>query len=110
MLFRSSYGWSVIQALLSRSDRRLAPVIAAARGSHESLGGWKQAYRQALNAGSAAGTEAAVSALRDTAPPPPPWEEVIHASWSPDQALPWGHLQGALPTTTLARHQREALT
>ena len=24
-----SYGWSVIQALLSRSDRRLAPVIAA---------------------------------------------------------------------------------
>jgi radical SAM superfamily enzyme YgiQ (UPF0313 family) len=25
-----SYGWSVIQALLSRSDRRLAPVIAAA--------------------------------------------------------------------------------
>lgn len=33
-----SYGWSVIQALLSRSDRRLAPVIAAARGKHESLG------------------------------------------------------------------------
>ena len=33
-----SYGWSVIQALLSRSDRRLAPVIAAVRGSQESLG------------------------------------------------------------------------
>ena len=43
-----SYGWSVIQALLSRSDRRLAPVIAAVRGSQESLGGWKKAYRAAL--------------------------------------------------------------
>jgi radical SAM superfamily enzyme YgiQ (UPF0313 family) len=34
-----SYGWSLIQALLSRGDRRLAPVIAAVRGSQESLGG-----------------------------------------------------------------------
>ena len=33
-----SYGWSVIQALLSRSDRRLAPVIAAARGTMNRLG------------------------------------------------------------------------
>ena len=41
-----SYGWSVIQALISRSDRRLAPVIAAARGQLSSLGGWKRAYRE----------------------------------------------------------------
>ena len=42
-----SYGWSVIQALISRSDRRLASVIVAVRGSQESLGGWKKAYRSA---------------------------------------------------------------
>jgi radical SAM superfamily enzyme YgiQ (UPF0313 family) len=94
-----SYGWSVIQALLSRSDRRLAPVIAAARGRHESLGGWKQAYR-AVREGDASGPE----------PLPPPWEEVIHATWSPERVLPWQHLEGPLPVGTLVRHQAEALS
>jgi radical SAM superfamily enzyme YgiQ (UPF0313 family) len=92
-----SYGWSVIQALLSRSDRRLAPVIAAARGRHESLGGWKQAYR------------AAVEASPTPAEAPPAWEDVIHASWSPERVLPWQHLEGPLPISTLAKHQAEAL-
>jgi radical SAM superfamily enzyme YgiQ (UPF0313 family) len=92
-----SYGWSVIQALLSRSDRRLAPVIAAARGRHESLGGWKQAYRAAGEAGSS------------SADTPPPWEEVIHASWKPDRALPWQHLEGPLPISTLQQHAAQAL-
>jgi radical SAM superfamily enzyme YgiQ (UPF0313 family) len=93
-----SYGWSVIQALLSRSDRRLAPVIAAARGHHESLGGWKQAYR-AVQERSDSGSE----------PLPPAWEEVIHASWAPDRVLPWGHLEGPLPETTLLQHAANAL-
>ncbi|MDA0258669.1 MAG: radical SAM protein, partial [Cyanobacteria bacterium] len=43
-----SYGWSVIQALLSRSDRRLAPVIAAVGEGRNSMGGWKKTYRSAL--------------------------------------------------------------
>ena len=85
-----SYGWSVIQALLSRSDRRLAPVIAAVRGRHEKLGGWKQAYREA-----------------DT--PLPPWEEVIHGAWDADRVLPWEHLKGPLPKATLRKHHDEAL-
>jgi radical SAM superfamily enzyme YgiQ (UPF0313 family) len=92
-----SYGWSVIQALLSRSDRRLAPVIAAARGRHDSLGGWKQAYRGVREQTSGPET-------------PPPWEEVIHASWSPGRVLPWEHLEGPLPKATLAQHQAGALT
>jgi len=92
-----SYGWSVIQALLSRSDRRLAPVIAAARGRHESLGGWKQAYR------------AAVETSPTPAEAPPAWDDVIHSSWSPERVLPWAHLEGPLPTATLAKHRSEAL-
>jgi radical SAM superfamily enzyme YgiQ (UPF0313 family) len=92
-----SYGWSVIQALLSRSDRRLAAVIAAARGRHESLGGWKQAYRTVME-DSRSATEA-----------PPPWEEVIHTTWSTERVLPWAHLEGPLPTATLAKHHNEAL-
>lgn len=91
-----SYGWSVIQALLSRSDRRLAPVIAAARGKHESLGGWKQAYR-------------AVREQTTGPESPPAWEEVIHATWNSERVLPWTHLEGPLPPATLERHRAEAL-
>jgi radical SAM superfamily enzyme YgiQ (UPF0313 family) len=102
-----SYGWSVIQALLSRSDRRLAPVIAAARGNHSSLGGWKQAYRAVLNGEGPAASDQ-VSRMWD-GQPPPPWEEVIHASWTADRVLPWSHLNGPLPSQTLAQHRSEAL-
>ena len=93
-----SYGQSLIQALLSRSDRRLAPVIVAVRGHHEQLGGWKTAYRAVM-----AHASTAAAAL-------PPWEEVVHARWGPERVLPWGHLEGPLPTATLARHRDEALT
>jgi radical SAM superfamily enzyme YgiQ (UPF0313 family) len=100
-----SYGWSVIQALLSRSDRRLAPVIAAVRGSQESLGGWKQAYK-AVRAG-----ESLPRGGRElfTLPPPPAWQEVVHEGWSSQRRLPWQHLQGPLPLSTLQRHRAEAL-
>jgi radical SAM superfamily enzyme YgiQ (UPF0313 family) len=91
-----SYGWSVIQALLSRSDRRLAPVIAAARGKHESLGGWKQAYR-------------AVRQQTSGPESPPAWEDVIHATWNSERVLPWAHLEGPLSPGTLERHRAEAL-
>jgi radical SAM superfamily enzyme YgiQ (UPF0313 family) len=100
-----SYGWSVIQALISRGDRRLAPVIAAVRGSQESLGGWKRAYRAVRDGEAGDLGEGAPADL----PPPPPWEEVIHATWQEDRPLPWDHLAGPLPRDTLARHRREAL-
>ncbi|MFM7085415.1 MAG: B12-binding domain-containing radical SAM protein [Cyanobium sp.] len=100
-----SYGWSVIQALFSRSDRRLAAVIAAVRGSQDSLGGWKQAYRQA----SAGELTAAPQAASSSPLPPPPWQEVVHAVWPEERLLPWHHLQGPLSRDTLARHRTEAL-
>ncbi|WP_250395734.1 radical SAM protein [Synechococcus sp. MU1655] len=100
-----SYGWSVIQALLSRSDRRLAPVIAAVRGSQETLGGWKKAYRAAradeLPPASSAGV---------LLPRPPAWEEVVHHTWGDHHILPWCHLDGPLPSNTLLKHQRQALS
>ena len=99
-----SYGWSVIQALLSRSDRRLAPVIAAARGDHASLGGWKKAYRAVVE-GDTGGTPAGVSPL----PVPPPWQEVVHGEWSCDRVLPWEHLDGPLSKATLVGHRQQAL-
>jgi hypothetical protein len=97
----------VIQALRSRSDRRLAPVIAAARGQHDSLGGWKRAYKAVLR-GEGPAVGAVVSRMWDSQPPPP-WDAVVHQSWSVDQVLPWQHLHGPLPAQTLARHFSDAL-
>ena len=80
-----SYGWSVIQALFSRSDRRLAPVIAAVGSQNNSLGGWKKAYREHANT-------------------LPPWQELIHNTWSTSVVLPWDHLDGPLTKATLVGH------
>ena len=94
-----SHGWSVIQTLLSRGDRRLAPVLAAVRGEPDRLGAWKRAYR-------------AVLAGEVEAPPlplPPPWPELVEATWSPERVLPWEHLASGLPKDTLWRHHQEAL-
>lgn len=92
-----SYGWSVIQALLSRSDRRLAAVIAAVRGRHGSQGGWKTAYRSVCEQ------------PEGSLPPLPPWQDTIHGHWDTERVLPWEHLEGPLPKATLARHRQEAL-
>jgi len=98
-----SYGWSVIQALLSRSDRRLAPVIAAARGAHTSLGGWKKAYRAVQS-----GDSDTIAATPDGLPPPPAWDRVVHERWEADTVLPWQHLKGPLEVETLWRHRNGA--
>jgi radical SAM superfamily enzyme YgiQ (UPF0313 family) len=99
-----SYGWSQVQALLSRGDRRLAPVIAAVRDRRGSLGGWKQAHRAVREDTSGEFSAAAPPDL----PPPPPWQEVVHQRWPAEMVLPWGHLQGPLPAATLLRHGSSA--
>ncbi|MDC3048957.1 B12-binding domain-containing radical SAM protein, partial [Synechococcus sp. AH-736-A19] len=97
-----SYGWSVIQALLSRSDRRLAPVIAAVGEGRESMGGWKKTYRAALNG------ELEPMPGPDL-PPPPPWSTVIHEPWDASRTLPWTHLRGPLAPAMLRDHHDQAL-
>ncbi len=99
-----SYGWSVIQALLSRSDRRLAPVIANVRGSHNSLGGWKAAYNAARK-GELLNTNTQSISLTML----PSWEEIIHNSWSSSRVLPWHHIEGAIKLNQLIQHQKQAL-
>jgi radical SAM superfamily enzyme YgiQ (UPF0313 family) len=92
-----SYGWSVIQALFSRSDRRLAPVIAAVGSQNNSLGGWKKAYREHL----------ANNASVET---PPAWEEVIHQNWNVNRKMPWFHISATVPENILINHLEKALS
>ena len=85
-------------------DVALREAIAAARGDHSSLGGWKKAYRAVVE-GDTGGIPAGVSPL----PVPPPWQEVVHGEWSRDRVLPWEHLEGPLPKATLVGHRQQAL-
>lgn len=80
-----SYNWSVIQALVSRGDRRLSRLLELTRHYGDSLGSYRRAFKE----------------LRGQLPP---LEFYVHDDWAPDQVLPWQHLRGPLPTTTLLKH------
>jgi len=84
-----SYNWSVVQALLSRGDRRLSQLLELAREYGESVGSYKRAFK----------------ALRGRIPP---LEFYVHQHWPRDRVLPWQHLQGPLPPQTLHQHYEAA--
>ena len=80
-----SYNWSVIQALLSRGDRRLSQLLELTRHYGDSLGSYRRAFKQ----------------LRGQLPN---LDFYVHTNWSTEQVLPWSHLQGPLPQATLVKH------
>lgn len=80
-----SYSWSVIQALISRGDRRLSHLLELTRQYGDSLGSYRRAFKE----------------LRGQLPE---LEFYVHSDWATDQVLPWSHLQGALPQATLVKH------
>ncbi|GAA6616279.1 B12-binding domain-containing radical SAM protein [Scytonema sp. NUACC26] len=84
-----SYNWSIIQTLLSRGDRRLSDLLELTRTFGDSLGSYKRAFKQ----------------LKGKIPD---LDFYVHANWSTEQVLPWNHLQGPLPQSTLLKHLEEA--
>lgn len=85
-----SYNWSVIQALISRGDRRLSHFLERVRHYGDTLGSYRRAFKE----------------LKGTLPP---LDYYVHADWSVDQVLPWDHLHGPLPKATLIKHWQQAL-
>ena len=85
-----SYNWSVIQALISRGDRRLSYLLERVRHYGDSLGSYRRAFKE----------------FRGQLPD---LEFYVHANWATDQVLPWQHLQGPLPPATLIKHLESAL-
>lgn len=85
-----SYNWSVIQALISRGDRRLSHLLELVRHYGDSLGSYRRAFKE----------------LRGTLPE---LEFYVHTQWSIEQPLPWDHLQGPLPKSTLIKHRSSAM-
>ncbi|MFH7024294.1 MAG: B12-binding domain-containing radical SAM protein [Heteroscytonema crispum UTEX LB 1556] len=84
-----SYNWSIIQALLSRGDRRLFQLLELTRDFGDSLGSYKRAFKQ----------------LKGQIPD---LDFYVHADWSTEQVLPWNHLLGPLPQSTLIKHLADA--
>ena len=95
-----SYNWSLIQALISRSDRRLAVVIATLSRSHNTIGEWKKAYKAIEeNNKTSKGNERL-----------PPWDEVIHKEWNTKRTLPWTHIDAPLSNQQLINHREKSLS
>jgi radical SAM superfamily enzyme YgiQ (UPF0313 family) len=80
-----SYNWSVIQALISRGDRRLSQLLELTRHYGDSLGSYRRAFKQ----------------LRGQIPE---LDFYVYSNWSRDRVLPWSHLQAALSPATLLKH------
>jgi radical SAM superfamily enzyme YgiQ (UPF0313 family) len=86
-----SYKQSVIQALISRGDRRLSRVLEQVRHyDSSSLGSYRRAFKE----------------LRGTLPT---LDFYVHQNWSLDQILPWDHLSSSLPKATLVKHLETSL-
>lgn len=86
-----SYKWSVIQALISRGDRRLSRLLELVRTYGDSKGSYKRAFKE----------------LRSELPE---LDFYVYENWNLDQILPWNHLQGPLPLNTLKKHFQDAIT
>ncbi len=85
-----SYNWSVIQALISRGDRRLSQLLELTREYGDSVGSYKRAFKQ----------------LKGKIPD---LNYYVHSNWNTAQILPWEHLKTALPKQTLIKHLEQSL-
>ncbi|MBD2185310.1 B12-binding domain-containing radical SAM protein [Aerosakkonema funiforme] len=80
-----SYKDSLIQALLSRGDRRLSHLLELTRHYGDSLGSYRRAFKELKGK-------------------QPDMDYYVGANWSIEKVLPWTHLQGPLPQATLQKH------
>ena len=86
-----SYNWSIIQALISRGDRRLSYLLELTRKYGDSLGSYKRAFKE----------------LKGKLPE---LDFSVHQDWKTKQILPWSHIKGPLPQETLIKHLNEAIS
>ncbi|HEY9871073.1 MAG TPA: radical SAM protein [Candidatus Obscuribacterales bacterium] len=85
-----SHNWSDIQALLSRGDRRLTPLLASVAQGDANLGAWRNALRHLPDG--CPGMDFYV------------WRDIPR-----DETLPWSHLVDLPKTHMLRRHHQDAI-
>ncbi len=84
-----SHNWSDIQALLSRGDRRMTPMLLQVKAAGANLGSWRNAFRH-LPEGC------------------PDLDYFAYRNIPYDATLPWSHLVDEAKTGMLERHNRAA--
>ncbi len=84
-----SYNWSVIQAIISRGDRRLSYLLELTRSYGDSIGSFRRGFKE----------------LRGQIPE---LDFYVHQTWNLTQILPWQHIIGPLPQSTLIKHLESA--
>jgi radical SAM superfamily enzyme YgiQ (UPF0313 family) len=84
-----SYNWSMIQAIISRGDRRISHLLELTRNYGDSIGSFRRAFKE----------------LRGQIPE---LDFYVHQTWDTNQILPWQHLIGPLPPATLIKHLESA--
>ncbi len=85
-----SYKDSLVQALISRGDRRLTQVLLRTRQYGVSLGGIRRAFKE----------------LQGQLPP---LEFYVHQDWPETDPLPWQHLTGTATLAMLTAHRQRSL-
>ena len=94
-----SYKWSIVQALISRGDRRLTPLLEKVREygmgntdhpDHISTGTYRRAFK-------------------DSKGSLPPLDYYVHRNWDLDEILPWQHLEGPISLPALQKHRETAI-
>ncbi|MFQ3679903.1 MAG: radical SAM protein [Pseudanabaenaceae cyanobacterium] len=91
-----SYNDSVIQAVLSRGDRRLHRLLERT---------YEIAQEQGDEVPSAGTYRRAFKELRGELPP---LDFYVFTEWPEDRPTPWHHLQGPLPLATLVKHRAQS--
>jgi radical SAM superfamily enzyme YgiQ (UPF0313 family) len=85
-----SYNWSVIQALISRGDRRISQLLELTRNYGDTIGSFKRAFKE----------------LKGKLPD---LDYYVHSDWKIEQILPWSHLKTSLTQQTLIKHLSDAI-
>ncbi len=84
-----SHNWSDIQALISRGDRRLAPILRQVAKTGGNIGAWKRA-------------------LKENSAQCPGFDYYAFRTIEADQLLPWTHLVEPARTGYLEKHNQQA--
>ncbi|APB33254.1 Fe-S oxidoreductase [Gloeomargarita lithophora Alchichica-D10] len=84
-----SYKDSLVQAVISRGDRRLTQLLLLTRNYGVSLGGIRRAFKE----------------LRGQLPP---LDFYVHQDWSENRFLPWQHLTGTVGLAMLVSHRQRS--
>jgi len=85
-----SYKDSLVQALISRGDRRLTELLLLTRHYGVSLGGIRRAFKE----------------LKGQLPP---LDFYVHDNWVENAFLPWQHLTGTVGLEMLVSHRQRSL-